>query len=162
MADLKDIGKSLKRFERQALQALAEAQADTGYWMLAAVAAKTPVATSRCQSNWSLSDRKTGATYDPDPPHSVYAHADRGGDTFIQVTSRAKTTADRIAPRLLKGKRILPIYIHNPTPYLKYLDQGHSDQAERGFIKKYSDRQYRIRTKHWNKRLGDLLGVTVR
>ena len=162
MAALKDINKSLKKFERQALSALAEAQADTGYWMLSAVAAKTPVDTSRCQSNWSLSDRKTGATYNPHPPHSTYAHADRGGETFFQVTTRALEASQRIAKRLVRGKRLRAIYIHNPTPYLKYLDRGHSVQAETGFIKKYSAKQYRERTRHWNKRLGDLLGVQVK
>lgn len=162
MADLRDIGKSLKRFEREALESLAMAQADTGRYMLAAVAAKTPVDTSRCQSNWSLSDRKTGATYNPYPPHATYEHANRGGETLFQVAARAKDESQRIAKRLIAGKRIKPIYIHNPTPYLKYLNKGWSDQAPIGFIKKASEMAYRKKTKEWNKRLGDLLGVAVR
>ena len=162
MADLKDIGASLKKFQNDAIHALARAQVDTAVWMLASVAAKTPVDTSRAQSNWSISDRKTGATYNPDPPHATYNHGNRGGETFFQVASRAKEEGARFTTRLIAGKRIKPIYIHNPTPYLKYLDKGYSEQAESGFIKKYSQKAYRDKTKEWNKRLGDLLNVVVK
>ena len=162
MAELKDIDKGLKRFEKLAYDRLAEAQVKIAIKMLEAVAGDTPVDTSRCQSNWTLSENKTGAIYTPYPQTEDNTHADKRGRAFFAVVSEAKQDGVNIAKRIRLGRKIRPVYIHNPTPYLKYLNKGHSAQTRAGFIKANAQRAYRKQTAILNQVLGDTLGARVK
>lgn len=162
MAELRDINKGLKRFERIAYTRLAEAQTKVAVKMLTEIAGDTPVDTSRCQSNWTLSDKRTGAIYTPYPQTEDNRWADKRGRAYHAVVSEAKHDAVQLAKKILVGRKIRHVFIHNPTPYLKYLDEGRSSQAKAGFIKRNAMRAYRKQTAILNQVLGRALGVGVK
>ena len=161
MAELKDIDKGLKRFERLAYDRLAQAQVKVAVKMLEALAGDTPVDTSVCQSNWTLSEKQSGAIYNPYAQTDDNLHADKRGRAYHAVISEAKQDGVEIAKRIRSGRKIRPVYIHNPTPYLKYLNKGHSKQAKPGFIKANAQRAYRKQTAILNQVLGSTLGARV-
>ena len=161
MAELKDIDKGLKRFVRLAYERLAQAQTKVAVKMIEAVAGDTPVDTSLCQSNWTLSDQRTGAIYNPYTQTDDNLHADKRGRAYHAVISEAKQDAVRYAKTILSGKRIRPVYIHNPTPYLIYLNEGHSSQSRPGFVEANAKRAYRKAKQLLNTILGSTLGARV-
>ena len=145
MADLRNLGQALQRFGADLNVALSGAVAKAGASITSAVAAETPVLTSRCQSNWQMSENKQGARYFFDPPVSDIRPGNKRGPAFNKVKRDARREADRLfrSRKLIVGKRMRPIYIHNPTPYLRFLNNGRSNQAPRGFIQKESKKELR-------------------
>lgn len=159
MADLKNIDNVLKKFERKFFQRLAKAQVQVARNVLVKLASKTPVDTGRCQSNWVMTDRPGDAPYNPDPLTRDAKHGDKRGIAFEFVKSRARQDGDLLAKTVLVGRTIKPVYIHNRTPYLRYLNRGHSPQAQPGFIQREANAEYQRRIKRLNETLGDTIGA---
>ena len=147
---------------------LGEAQAKIAFEILRAVAMHTPVDTGRCQQNWYLT---TSATVRGDRGNLKYKripytkdnrHGDRRGRSLQSVVSKAKADMKRLGPKLAKGhNNIEPIYVQNPTPYLRYLEAGHSRQAPAGFVKYHATMQFREWTAYFNEVLGDSVGIYI-
>ena len=169
MADLYDIDNVLKGFELRFYRHIAKAQIQIARNVAIKLAEKTPVDTGRCQSNWHITDATTGAPYDPDPPGAegsgiqsrTVKHGNRRGLAYRLVRTNTKTEAKQLLSTVLVGKTIRPTYIHNRTPYLRYLDRGWSPQAPPGFIRKEAEAEYRRRVKSLNETLGDTLGARL-
>lgn len=161
MADLRDIDNVLGKFEKRFYRQIAKAQIQVARHVLVKLASKTPVATGRCQSNWVLTDQPSGAPYDPDPPSKDAEHGDKRGIAFNLVKSQARQDSAVLLSTVLVGRHIKPVYIHNRTPYLRYLNRGHSPQAPPGFIRKEATLEYRNRINKLDRVLGGTLGVSV-
>ena len=169
MADLKDIDNVLKGFEARFYRYIAKAQVQVARNVLLQLAVKTPVDTGRCQSNWHLTDNAGNAPYDPDPPgvedtgihNRTTNRGNRKGLAYRLVRSNSKRQFEKLSKSVLVGRNIKPVYIHNRTPYLKYLDRGHSPQAPPGFIRQEAVAEYQRRIRALNETLGDTLGVRV-
>ena len=170
MADLRDIDNVLQKFENKFYQRIAKAQVQVARNVLIKLAERTPVDTGRCQSNWVMTEHTSNAPYDPDPPTIVTdegpqqytrKHGDRRGVSYELARSNARTDAKHLSTKVLVGRTIKPVYIHNRTPYLRYLDRGHSPQAAPGFIRTTATAEYRRRIQALNAVLSDTIGVTV-
>lgn len=161
MADLRDIDNVLQKFENKFYQRIAKAQVQVARNVLIKLAERTPVDTGRCQSNWVMTEHTSNAPYDPDPPTRDAKHGDRRGIAYELARSNAITDAKHLSTKVLVGRTIKPVYIHNRTPYLRYLDRGHSPQAAPGFIRTTATAEYRRRIQALNAVLSDTIGVTV-
>lgn len=161
MADLKDINKVLKRFEHNFYRQIGKAQIQIAKKVMAKLAASTPVDTGRCQSNWSISGSQSDAPYNPQPLTADARWGDKRGISYLFAKARAREDGQRLQNTIVSGKRFSPIYIHNPTPYLKYLDKGWSTQAPAGFIRSQAIAEYHKQIRTLNDILGDTLGVRV-
>ena len=169
MADLRDIDNVLKKFEQRFYRHIAKAQLQVARNVTIKLAEKTPVDTGRCQSNWHITDSQGNAPYDPDPPGTAdtgihqrtVKRGSRQGLGYRLVRTNSKNETAQLLSSILVGKTIKPTYIHNRTPYLRYLDRGWSQQAPPGFIRKEATAEYQRRIRKLNETLGDTLGVTV-
>jgi hypothetical protein len=83
-----------------------------------AVAEATPVDTHHAESNWVLS---TGAPY-------------TGVDGSREAVSYAAQEAGDEAMKRYDVGRDGAVYLRNNVPYVKYLDEGWSQQAPAGFV----------------------------
>ena len=160
MADLKDINQSLAKLGSRVDEAIASATAHLGAFILIKVAEQTPVDTSRAQSNWQLSDNKNSARYFYGAPDIDPGYGNRRGPAWHKVSRDAKAEAKRLSQgrRLLTGhNRIRTIYVMNPTPYLRSLDEGRSQQVRAGFIKRASKKEFNRYKRDFGKIVGDAL-----
>lgn len=83
---------------------------------------KTPVDTGRARSNWQV---RLDAPFDGFKP-STGGKGTQGAMTTILEAQR------RLEPQKMRG---LPtVYITNNLPYIKYLNDGSSEQAPKHFI----------------------------
>lgn len=156
MASLKNIGSALAAFERHYYYKLAETQALVAAKVLDKVAAATPVNTSRCQQNWTLSADRNVAIYDPVPRFRA-SRGDKDTQANRAVRSEALRDVPVIARKISKGNKIGHCWVTNPTPYLRYLDAGSSRQAPPGWI----DRVSRQRAKSAQADLTKALGIKL-
>lgn len=159
MADLRNINQSLAKLSGRVDEAIAAATADLAANILVKVAEQTPVDTSRAQSNWQLSDNKGSARYFYGAPDIDPGYGNRRGPAWHKVSRDAKNEAKRLSQgrRLLSGKKIRTLYIINPTPYLRSLDEGRSQQVRAGFIKRASKKEFNRYKRDFDKIVGDTL-----
>ena len=158
MADLKELNRKLPELGDRVDEAIAAATAHVAANMLIKVAEVTPVDTSRCQSNWQLSDNDNRAKYYFVQPDLQPGYGNRRGPAWHKVSRDAKREAKRLSKdgRLLKGNKV-KIFILNPTPYLRGLDEGRSSQARSGFIRRSSRKEFRRQKLDFDKIVGDAL-----
>ena len=161
MASLKNIGSALAAFERHYYYKLAETQALVAAKVLDKVAHATPVRTSRCQQNWTLSDNRNISIYDPVPRFKADP-GDRNTQAYRAVRSEALNDVPIIAKKISHGKKIGHCWVTNPTPYLRYLDAGHSRQAPAGWIDRIARRRAKTAQSDLTRALGFELARDMR
>lgn len=133
MASLRDLPRALGKIHRQLVVAVAQVQTKVAFDMIVELAKATPVATSRCQSNWFMSLTEVVPNRDFPPYH---AEGQRDGPG-LQIAKQTAADAMRDLPERMvapAARGTAPVYIGNVTPYLQYLDQGSSPQAEANFV----------------------------
>ena len=159
MADLRELELALNRVVNKVFEAGASVEAKVAANVAIDVAAETPVDTSRAQSNWQLSEHKEGGRFFFDPPVRDVSRGNKRGPAFVKVARDVNREADRLirGKRLVRGQRILPVYIHNLTPYIRDLNRGKSRQAEAGFIESYAQKSIRRQRARFDKIMGDSL-----
>lgn len=105
--------------------------------LVADEAANTPIDTGRAISNWQASvgtaaetvidpyfESDTGSIVSHHPTHADLAGAGPNTSAAVDAAQAAVETAE-------PGQ---PIFVVNNTPYIGYLNDGHSKQAQSGFI----------------------------
>ena len=159
MANLRDLEQGLKRLGERVVEAAAAVQTKVAANITSDVAVETPVDTSRAQSNWQLDEHKEGGRFFFDPPVSDVRHGNQRGPAFVKVVRDARRERERLdrTRALVKGNRVLPVYILNLTPYLDNLNRGSSPQAPAGFIEQTATRTFRRQKRDFDRFIVDEL-----
>ena len=107
--------KAVKNFEKQTLAQLQRVRRAVVLEILSGVVIRTPVDTGRARANWLVTVGK--------PANYSSLDTDKGGFATIH-----KAEAVRL------GQMGDVVFITNNLPYIEALNDGHSGQAERGYI----------------------------
>lgn len=124
---LLDLAESLERRAKEIDSAVSELAVKTAQTIVADLAYKTPVDTSKALSNWIVT-LGTPATQDI-KPHFPGEYGSTQNASAQETISRAKA--------VLKNKKPgQSIFIANNLPYIKRLNEGYSRQAPAGFVER--------------------------
>lgn len=164
MADLRRLEKGLNQLGERVVESFARVQTKIAANVAIDVAAETPVDTSRAQSNWQLSEHKAGGRYIFEPPVASVGYGNKRGPSLVKVAKEVNRERERIdkGKDLVKSGKILPVYIHNLTPYIRDLNKGKSRQAPAGFIESYSKRSFQRQKRDFDRFVGDDLRRSLR
>lgn len=124
---LLDLANDVDKLGEKIAQSASDHAVKTALTIVGDLVYHTPVDTSQALSNWDVT---IGAP--ADDPHGPYV-AGKHGSTMQQSAAQALA----VAKETLKDKKPgQTIYIANNLPYIRALNDGHSQQVPRGFIER--------------------------
>ena len=122
---LKGLAERMRRAARDVDRAAAEATAATAVTIVGKLAFATPVDTSQAISNWV-------ASLNAPPIEFLEPHYPGEKGSTQQASALETIAAAKLALKVIKAGDT--VYVTNNAPYIRRLNEGHSQQAPAGFI----------------------------